>query len=256
MIQVLIFAVGLFLFSCGDKETKGEKNEVPVSQPTPQPPTTPGPGGSNPFPVPPIGGGGENPFPNPCTSIPFPIPGCGGGEGTNPTPSPNPNPTPTPSPSPDPGNVGEKETFLRFHNLKRCWHSAPQIVWNQQLADEARAYASRCVFAHDSSNGGRFGENLAMGYRGSNDMDGIIKANDAWYMEYLKYDFNAGQFSPATGHFTQMVWIGSTELGCARVQCPQGPFDICRYKPAGNVIWQFKQNVKPLKDDISQCGIN
>ncbi len=255
MIHVLIFAVGFFLFSCGDKE--GGKDEVPVSnppqgnpQPTPQPTPSPGGGGSNPFPIPLPPGDGQNPFPNPCDTVPFPIPGCGGNPSPTPQPTPGPSPTPQPAPSPDPGTIGEKETFLRFHNLKRCWHSAPAIVWNQQLADEARAYASRCVFAHDSSNGGRFGENLAMGY------PDLVKSQDAWYMEYLKYDFNAGQFSPATGHFTQLVWIGSTELGCARVQCPQGPYDICRYKPAGNVIGRFKENVKPLKDDISQCGLN
>ena len=217
----------VFLMACGS-----EKDEKPTAQPVvvvperPAQPVVVMPPDA-PLPTPEIG------FPDICDKIPFPIPipGCK---------------TPSPSPLPDMGNVVEKEQFLRFHNLKRCWHNAPDIKWNDQLAAEAKTYASRCVFAHA---GGNFGENLAMGY------NSITASQDAWYMEYLRYNFSSGSFSPATGHFTQMVWIGSTELGCARVQCAQGAFDICRYKAAGNVIGQFQQNVKPLKSDISKCSI-
>lgn len=254
MAFLVWLSILLGIFSCGEfKKKEGTKDEG-ISQPAPQPipPTSqpPNSGGGNIPSLPLPGGDSQNPFPNPCDVIPYPIPGCPGNPSPNPTPQPSPQPPIPSDPGQDPGDLSEKETFLRFHNLKRCWHSAPSITWNQQLADEARAYASACRFAHDPNNGGRFGENLAMGYT-----QGIVAANDAWYMEYLNYDFQRGGFSPATGHFTQMVWIGSTELGCARVQCPQGPFDICRYKPAGNVLGQFQQNVKPLKDDISQCGL-
>lgn len=254
MAFMLWLSIVFGLLACGDFEKKNdgesdEKTSKPAPEPLPTPLPSPGPGGSNPFPLPPGGGDNPNPFPNPCDSLPFPVPSCPTSPSPNPPSQPAPQPPSNPPSAPGEGNIGEKETFLRFHNLKRCWHSAPAITWNQQLADEARAYASACRFAHDPNNGGRFGENLAIGY------PDIIKSQDAWYMEYLQYDFQRGGFSPATGHFTQMVWIGSSELGCARVQCPQGPYDICRYKPAGNVIGQFQQNVKPLRDDISQCGL-
>jgi len=43
-----------------------------------------------------------------------------------------------------------------------------------------------------------------------------------------------------TGHFTQVVWIASTELGCAWVPCntadTPGNYLMCEYQTAGNVI--------------------
>jgi hypothetical protein len=37
-----------------------------------------------------------------------------------------------------------------------------------------------------------------------------------WYDEVTNpgYNFETGGFSGGTGHFTQLVWKGTTELGC------------------------------------------
>jgi len=53
------------------------------------------------------------------------------------------------------------------------------------------------------------------------------------------------------GHFTQVVWKNSTELGCGAAQGVktfQGNqynafYVVCQYGPAGNVIGQFDDNV-------------
>lgn len=33
------------------------------------------------------------------------------------------------------------------------------------------------------------------------------------------YDFNKPGFSLATGHFAQLVWASTREVGCAAVEC-------------------------------------
>jgi hypothetical protein len=55
--------------------------------------------------------------------------------------------------------------------------------------------------------------------------------------------------NPQPSHYTQVVWRGSTQVGCAVVDCAPGkifdakfgatPFHICEYFPQGNVIGQF-----------------
>ncbi|KAF8888246.1 CAP domain-containing protein [Infundibulicybe gibba] len=62
-------------------------------------------------------------------------------------------------------------------------------------------------------------------------------------------DNNPG-FSSATGHFTQVVWKGTTQVACAVANCGAGTifsqasgYVVCRYSPPGNVIGQFPQNV-------------
>ena len=57
--------------------------------------------------------------------------------------------------------------------------------------------------------------------------------------------YNSG--NPQPSHFTQVVWKGTKEVGCAVQKC-NGIFDpsfgeasfvVCEYSPAGNVIGQF-----------------
>lgn len=142
---------------------------------------------------------------------------------------------PKPVPLPPDSNI-KKNIYLAYHNEKRECHSAPPLVWDEQLAYEAKRHAYRCVFAHDAS--ANAGENLAIGYPD----DKLAMA--AWYNERSLYN---GNWSPSTGHFTQMVWVASSKLGCATAQCPQGRFLVCRYLVAGNLLGTFQSNVLPAK---------
>lgn len=86
----------------------------------------------------------------------------------------------------------------------------------------------------------------------------------AWADEVKKYTFHPPSgFTEATGHFTQLVWNSTTEVGCAAVDCgydqtvavvagekrAKGWYVVCEYRPAGNVVGRdnalFKSNVFP-----------
>ena len=60
---------------------------------------------------------------------------------------------------------------------------------------------------------GSYGENLAKGY---GDWKSAITA---WYDEVSDYDYSNPGFSSSTGHFTQLVWVGTTKLGCGVADC-------------------------------------
>jgi len=55
-----------------------------------------------------------------------------------------------------------------------------------------------------------------------------------------------------TGHFTQLVWKGSKQIGCgASCNNSNKCYVTCNYYPPGNYIGQFASNVFPLKEDES-----
>jgi len=67
-----------------------------------------------------------------------------------------------------------------------------------------------------------------------------------WYDELEKFNFRSGGFSMKTGHFTQVVWRGTREVGCGKSQCNGLDVWICQYDPPGNVEGQYRQNVLPV----------
>lgn len=125
-------------------------------------------------------------------------------------------------------------TLLDTTNLYRRQHSAPALAWNTSLATSAQAWSDGCKFTHSGTAGN--GENLASGY------PNVTVAVEVWGEERGKYNFARGGFryvfsflvlrkgvcadfwvdSSETGHFTQLVWLGTTTVGCARTECNGG----------------------------------
>lgn len=124
-----------------------------------------------------------------------------------------------------------KMSVLNKHNELRAQHCAPAMTWDDEVAKGAQEWADGCVFEHATT-----GENLAAGSEQPTEM---------WYAEVRDYDFAAPGFSQATGHFTQVVWRGSTKLGCGRAACGFGVYFVCRYSPGGNVTGGYEENVLP-----------
>lgn len=107
--------------------------------------------------------------------------------------------------------------------------------------DYAQYLASRNMKGHSN---GPYGENLHYQRGGSKDKSVIMaKAIKQWYDEYKSYDYNNPVFSSETGHFTQVVWKKSIEIGVGIATVGQYTVVCVNYRPAGNVQGQFKQNV-------------
>lgn len=121
--------------------------------------------------------------------------------------------------------------------------TAAPLLWSRTLANYAQTVSDTCVFAHSH---GPYGENLAIGPGLS-----CTGAVQLWVNEEQQWSPGDG-FSEATGHFTQVVWKGSTQVGCATTSCSNGDFITCSYNPPGNVIGSFDTQVGRL-DDIPDC---
>ncbi|KAF8536716.1 CAP domain-containing protein, partial [Trichophaea hybrida] len=123
------------------------------------------------------------------------------------------------------------------------------LTWNPYLASRAQDWADRCDKVH---SGAPVGENLGANYR---DVGHVCHA---WGRnERPLYDYAAGVMTPKNGHFTQMVWKGTREVGCGVTECfpeiyhhavyPYAPqkMYVCQYWPPGNVIGRYQENVFP-----------
>ncbi|KAG7707476.1 hypothetical protein KL914_002297 [Ogataea haglerorum] len=149
------------------------------------------------------------------------------------------------------------QTYLNRHNHFRALHEdTPNLTWNEDVAEVAQKYADaytcngELVHSGNSLDGQSLGENLAYGYNFA-----TAGAVDAWYSEINQYSYADPGYSEATGHFTQLNWKSSTDVGCAYKYCGSylGYYIVCNYLPTGNLVlsgdpsYFFKQNVMPLK---------
>ncbi|KAK0707389.1 CAP domain-containing protein [Lasiosphaeris hirsuta] len=152
--------------------------------------------------------------------------------------------TPTPDPSASPEFTSDTtftSAILTSTNAIRSGHNAPPLAYNTSLAGFASAFLTltnpSCAFRH---SGGPYGENIALGCA---DARGCV---ELWGAERAAYDFAAPGFAQATGHFTQLVWRATTDVGCARRWCGGGKgwFLVCEYWPRGNVAGLFGEQVQ------------
>jgi len=66
-----------------------------------------------------------------------------------------------------------------------------------------------------------------------------------WYDEIKDYDFKNPGFKSGTGHFTQVIWKGSEEVGFGLAQSKNGSwYSVANYYPPGNYMGKFPQNVE------------
>jgi len=140
---------------------------------------------------------------------------------------------------------------LNAHNKYRRLHGVPDLVLSDELTADAQewaTYISNNVPKHTSDK--TVGENLAMGSSLPSSREDVEKAVELWYNEINDYDFNNPQWSSATGHFTQLVWKSTSQLGCAVAYDSKGfSYTVARYKEKGNWVMDgfFEENVlKPL----------
>jgi uncharacterized protein YkwD len=141
------------------------------------------------------------------------------------------------------GDAAAAQEMLALHNAKRRLHCAPDLTWSSDLAAAAQAWADRCEFSHaPRAENPNQGENLA---RGAGSLGAAAHLFGGWYDEVRQYNFGKPGYQKGTGHFTQIVWRGTREVGCAVASCSGKQFWVCRYAPMGNIVnaGYFEKNV-------------
>ena len=158
------------------------------------------------------------------------------------TPAPAGTPVAARTPSSSPaGPSADARAIVEQHNARRAKHCAKPLEWSAEIAKVAQAWADRCVFQHSKS---KYGENLAMGTSRIMTPEHVV---EMWHDgEIGNYDFAKPGFAMNTGHFTQVVWKGTTHIGCGSAECNGQRLWVCNYDPPGNYMGEFPKNVAPL----------
>jgi uncharacterized protein YkwD len=150
--------------------------------------------------------------------------------------------------APPPLSVIDANSFegrlLQVHNAERKRMGIAPLSWSRELAGQAGSWAqslaSKGSFEH-SKNRGNVGENLWMGTSGYYQPEAMIGA----FVGEKQY-FRPGKFPDVSttgnwsdvGHYTQLIWPGTKEVGCAKATARGNDVLVCRYAPAGNVMGQ------------------
>lgn len=149
-----------------------------------------------------------------------------------------------PARSSEPSDAIEQR-LLDAHNVERRRSGLQALVWSDDLEAEAQEWARELNasgrFEHDPRPHGH-GENLWAGW-GARPFTPEQMVG-AWADE--KASFRPGIFPNvsttgdwlAVGHYTQMIWPGTTHVGCALDTKGDRAVLACRYSPPGNVDGQ------------------
>ncbi|XP_063606364.1 uncharacterized protein LOC134781210 [Penaeus indicus] len=185
----------------------------------------------------------------------------------------------------------EKQEILEAHNTLRAkvargeeiaGDAGPQptgadireLVWNDELAQVAQAWAEQCKGGHDGYAKRRIcSRNYAVGQNvfrkwGQNPESVWAEAIQSWYKEvanmpntYVDKFSGSPPSGKMIGHYTQLVWGATNEIGCGAVEFSsiksshtysESKIYVCNYGRNGNSI---NSPVYTRGPTASQCSV-
>ncbi|MGF1460450.1 MAG: S-layer homology domain-containing protein [Leptolyngbyaceae cyanobacterium] len=156
----------------------------------------------------------------------------------------------------------EVVALLEAHNRYRAEVGVAPLTWSTQLATSAQTWANGLVFEHSEAGATRLtntGENLAVDIGDTSPLAVMV---DRWareknnnYIPGIPFAEARSQATGVIGHYTQIVWRDTTEVGCGFAtgtlrggngsllfpnfpESQSGRYLVCQYSPPGNFLNQ------------------
>lgn len=124
------------------------------------------------------------------------------------------------------------EEMLNAHNDIRSRIDLPPLQWSEELATYSQKWANSLMtnnrIAHNSNS--PYGENIIATGLGATPTSVV----NEWASESQSYTYITNTCDGECGHYTQLVWRSTREVGCAMAQNNQREIWVCSYDPPGN----------------------
>ena len=136
--------------------------------------------------------------------------------------------------------VGSKPSSLgrdmvAAHNAVRARVGTAPLRWSEHLASVAQEWADSLMASGQlqHSHNPNYGENL---YEITGAPATSALVIDAWAREVGDYTYSSNSCRNVCGHYTQVVWNDTKEVGCAVARGGGREVWVCEYNPPGNWI--------------------
>jgi len=152
----------------------------------------------------------------------------------------------------------DRQKILKTHNELRAKHFNAPLKYSKKLEESSHKWAKhlavkkgcRMIHSHNGEGENLFWQSALIHKskkstdikwtitRTAKKVDVAIPVKD-WYseIEFYNYEKNSCKANEMCGHYTQVVWKDSKEVGCAAYQCgDKSQVWVCQYHPAGNII--------------------
>ena len=135
-----------------------------------------------------------------------------------------------------------EERLLAAHNAERDRKHLPRLAWSDQLEKDARSWAERLahedrMYHSDKTIRPGEGENLwsgTAGYYTPEVMVGGFLAERRHFKPGIFPNVSTTGKWQDVGHYSQVIWPTTTQLGCALAHNKARDYLVCRYSPPGN----------------------
>ena len=127
--------------------------------------------------------------------------------------------------------------ILQAHNSVRGAMKLPPLTWSDKVAAVAQQWADRLLarneFIHRPKS--LYGENMFKIIGSPISPAHVVKE---WAAEAAGYDYKSNHCKGVCGHYTQLVWRDTKEVGCGVARKGRTEIWVCDYNPPGNWIGQ------------------
>ena len=125
--------------------------------------------------------------------------------------------------------------MLAPHNMVRARAGIPPLAWSDRLAARAQDWADTLLAQNrfDHRPNSNYGENL-FEITGTRALPGDVVG--VWAAEARDYSYSTNTCRGMCGHYTQLIWSDTREVGCAAARDSAREVWVCNYDPPGNWI--------------------
>jgi pathogenesis-related protein 1 len=127
------------------------------------------------------------------------------------------------------------DEMVASHNSVRAPLHLPPLRWSPKLAKLAQEWADTLLangrFEHRPKT--LLGENI-FAIEGARALAARVVGD--WASEVRDYDYSSNKCRGVCGHYTQIVWKSTRQVGCGMARNDSREVWVCNYDPPGNWV--------------------